>query len=165
MLTPATLKLDSYFYTDVSVSIDMEKYLIDERRELSEEDLTPDFVVHQDKDDGNELIISFKITNEESKDSALKISIGMIGRFVYTDGLLEKIEAGSVKEEAAVTTVLSVLYGCMRDQFFTITAKMPCGGMFLPAALFNVEKHSNQDEPPKKKRTTPKKAKAPIKHG
>jgi len=151
MLSPAQLRLDSYFYTEVNVSIDMEKYIKEDSPKLTENDYSIGFIVHEDVDDGSELIISLKVNNSEVPDSPFTVSIGIIGRFIYTDGLLEKLKKKSVKEESVISNALSILFASIREQFFDITAKMPCGGVFLPTTTFNIEKHRIPESEPAKK--------------
>jgi hypothetical protein len=126
MLVPAQLKLDSYFYTEVNVSIDMEKYITDDRPELTENDYSIDFVLHEGFEDGEELIISLKLTNEEAVDSPFIVAISIIGRFISTEDLLKKIKGKKVKEELVISTALAILFASIREQFFALTAKMPC---------------------------------------
>lgn len=161
MLTPASLNIDSYFFTDFNASLDLEKFGELNSVEFKPEDLNSEFVVHEDSQTGNELVVSLKVSVDSSKPSgALVFGASVIGKFHYTEELKLRIVNSLVKEEVVVSNALSILYSSIRDQVYSFTAKMPCGPVFLPTCTFLVAKNDavveQQKKPPVRKKAVRK---------
>lgn len=146
MLQTAPLNLDSYFYTNIHASLDMSLYFDGSAAGLSREDLTFDFVVHEDLDSSDNLIITLILKTESDSKKPLKIEIEVLGRFVASSELLEKIRKEECKQEQVISNSLAILYSSIRDQVLSLTAKMPIGPTFLPTCIFNIERiHPKQE--------------------
>lgn len=136
----------------------MEAFSKDVSTELSRENLVADFIVHDDFEDKSELILSLKISSE-GKDLAINLSMGVIGRFLLSEELQQRISENQLKEETVVSNALSILYGAIRDQVNSLSAKMPTGTIFLPTCVFNVQKHKEEPEAQEPTKVTIKKKK------
>ncbi len=142
MLNPASLNLDSYFYSCINVSLDMEAYFGEEISPLTTADLNADFFVKEDFDSDEDLIVTLEVSTEASdKKNPLNIEIKVMGRFLANDELRARVKSGDVKRENVVINGLSILYSSIRDQVLSLTAKMPIGPVFLPTCTFSVKRN------------------------
>lgn len=158
MLAPASLSLDSYFYSCVQVSLDMTAYFEGDVNPLTLNDLNVEFVVHEDLETSDDLIVTLEVTTEVESKSPLNIKIKVLGRFIASSELREKVNSGQTKHEQVVISGLAILYSSIRDQLLSLTAKMPIGPTFLPTCVFNVQRNQSTTEEtlPAPKATTKK---------
>jgi hypothetical protein len=169
MLTPAPLALDSYYFVKVDVSINMDAYLQDDPK-INAEDLSSEIYVQSEEDTNDRMIIRLIIkTDRESKaDSVVNIHVEILGRFIILPDLQDKINQGKAKEEVIVGNAVSILFGSIRDQVHSLTAKMPVGPIFLPTATFQIEKapapqaEEGQPSQPQKSPSSARKSKKPA---
>lgn len=160
MLDSALLKLDSYFYTSLKVSVDVEKLQGEESLKLTNENVDADFSVYETSETSGCIILSLTVTTNPEFQLATEIAATVIGRFELSDELISMVKKGTAKEEKIIGNALSILYTGIRDQVFSITAKTPVGPQFLPTCVFNVEKIDEPSEmiPKRSKPTRSKKA-------
>jgi hypothetical protein len=161
MLNSALLNLDSFYYTEINVSVDIDAVDRNAPCTLTTENLCADFSVHSDLVSDGNAILSLKVTTDSEADLSLSISVGIIGKFDLTDELKAKISNGSAKEETVITNSLSILYASIRELGHSLTAKTPLGPQFLPTCNFSVEKKIKEQEPApaekKQRKAAPKK--------
>lgn len=163
MLDSALLKLDSYFYTYLQVSVDVKKIEGEESYKFTNDNVNADFTVHETSETNGSLILSLEVTTNPESQLAVEIAIKVLGKFDLSEELIAMVKEGKVKEEKIIGNALSILYTGIRDQIFSVTAKTPVGPQFLPTCTFNVEKIEELPEtPPKKQKQTKQKRMKPA---
>lgn len=152
MLPYATLQLDSYYFTLVDVRFDRAA-LSEDVAPVTADRLESKFSIHemdQDEDGVDGLIVDLEISSGEqkggNKSMGIEFTIRLMGRFILDDELKERIKDGTTKQEMVISNALSILYGSIRDQLFSITAKMPIGSVYLPTCRFPVERADADEE-------------------
>lgn len=134
----------------------MGAYFDSDFKQLTTNDINIDFVVHEDLDADEDLIVTLEVATDKSETKTpLSIDIKVLGRFLASEELREKVKLGQIKHEQVVINGLAILYSSIRDQILSLTAKMPIGPVFLPTCTFNVQKNIPEE---KQKETKPIKA-------
>ena len=149
-LAPSLINLDSYVFIQLVANTN----LAFEESKLERKLLIDDLEVHienQEIDDNNVSIVSMAVRTKPETESNLPchFSIEVVAKFALDEKLVVDISTGNVNALTFLKlSTMNLLYGIIRDQLFTMTAKLYRGALFLPSCTFSLTIDSGENANP-----------------